>query len=94
MKDTLQLLSDSWLSTTRSTEHMVRGNVNGRPMMKDLKEQPSIESIFECEVVGVKQHSWIACSPDRLDFIHPDKVCFQSVERAMESVEIKMRVAT
>lgn len=44
-------------------------------------------------MIGMKDHPWIACSPDGMALIDSSKAGFSSTELVMASVEIKTSVA-
>jgi hypothetical protein len=43
---------------------MMRGFANEEVALQALRTVEGVEAIFECGMLGLKEHNYIACSPD------------------------------
>jgi YqaJ-like viral recombinase domain len=94
-----QLLSacaDSWFTTARSTEAMMRGTANEEACVSALYKMYFVGDVCEVGMIALKVSPWIACSPDGIALIRVASIGFSgcvSDEEALESVEIKTSVS-
>ena len=92
--------ANSWFSSARSTEAMMRGTTNETPVLRVLRSKQFIIEIYECGMIANKAHSWMACTPDALSWIDTSKIdttdrgfqCTDVIQLAC--IEIKTSVAS
>lgn len=70
----LSSLCNSWFSTSRSTESMMRGTGNESAVLAALSRKHFVVGVFEVGMVGVKDSGWIACSPDAMALIDLSRI--------------------
>ena len=98
MAESFQLLAASWISTSRSTEGMMRGTVTENAAMNAIRSKPFVRAIFPCGMFGDKQYPWLACSPDGVALIDLHQKAFNTTGDTdpllhVCSVEIKTSIA-
>lgn len=87
-------MSDSWFSSTRSTKPMMQATANEHHVVNAFMKKLFIHEFFEFGMIGMKNSTWIAFSPEQIALIHPRKVCVSTGQLVMGSVEIKTCVAS
>lgn len=63
-------LASSWFSQKRSTEGMMRGTINEPVILDALRQYEWVHSTYNCGMVCLKDHSWMACSPDSIALLN------------------------
>lgn len=86
--DLFDKMMSSWFSTSRSTEAMMRGTVNEKPVVAAIKSLPWCMELFEVGMLACREFPWLACSPDALARIQT-----QDFEEVTATVEIKTSVS-
>jgi hypothetical protein len=62
----LATFANSWCSSSRSTEEMMRGSADEDAVIRALSREPFIKEIYETGTIARKETSWLACSPDAI----------------------------
>lgn len=57
--DCFKRLVSSWISSARSTEHMMRGTRNEGNVINALRGKPLVRQIHECGMIAHKQEPWL-----------------------------------
>ena len=93
--DTLRWLSETWFSSARSTEAMMRGTANEHAVLSSLSRRSSVKSIQECGMLAKAGAEWLACSPDSIALIDTWELGLEdSAEQlSLASVEIETSVS-
>lgn len=68
-KEHLSSFAQTWFSSSRSTEPMMRGTANEGAVMSSLNGRDFVKCIYECGMLGKKNETWLACSPDGIAII-------------------------
>ena len=68
-KNIFDELVSSWFSHSRSSEAMKRGTKNEEAAMIALRGLDFVTECWECGMLGIKEHPWIAVSPDGIAVI-------------------------
>ena len=63
-KALMRRLCNSWFTTKRSSEAMMRGTANEDAVLNFLKRQPYTKELFCIGLLTVKDGPWLASSPD------------------------------
>jgi hypothetical protein len=96
----LRELADSWFSTSRSTESMMRGTVNEDAVLCALKAKAFVRDVFAVGMLASKDSPWRASSPDGVALIDLnqfgilDTGSANQERMAIAGVEIKTSVAS
>ena len=98
LKEVLRSLCETWFSSIRSTEPMMRGTANGSTVLSSLSSLSFVKCIYECGMIGKKNETWLACSPDSIALIDTCVLDLSNEnitggELSIASVEIKTSVA-
>lgn len=79
--DLFSKLFSSWLSTSRSSEAMIRGTMNEAAIFAAIQKQPYVVVIFECGMFASSSLPYLACSPDAIAIVSTgDEMVIASVE--------------
>lgn len=60
----------SWLSSSRSTEHMMLETVNKVAVLFALRNKCSVLNVFEVNMLGTMKGCWLVCSPHGVAFFY------------------------
>ena len=66
LKQVLCSLCETWFSSTRSTEPMMRGTANESAVLSSLSSLSFVKCIYECGMIGKKTRPGLLARPTAL----------------------------